>query len=81
MPPLRWRDGVRRAFVELAMGLLEARGMCMDRDTWRSVTDRIVRMMKCDQSHTFNAVQRGIGHLRWDSAGSSGVLSGILGVT
>ena len=26
--------------------------------------------------HTFNAVRRGIGNLRWDSAGISGVLSG-----
>ena len=36
---------------------------------------------KVCRGHTFDAVRRGIGHLRWDSAGSSGVLSGVLGVT
>ena len=40
-PHLRWR-GVRRACAEREMGLEEARGVCMDRDAWRSVTDRIV---------------------------------------
>ena len=41
-PPFRWRDGVRRACAERNMGLEEARGVCMDRDVWRSMTDRIV---------------------------------------
>ena len=36
-------------------------------------------MIKCGQRHTFDAVQRGIGSLRWDSTGSSGVLSGFSG--
>ena len=80
-PPFRWRDGVRRACAEREMGLEEARGFCMGRDAWRRVTDRIVWLIKCRQSHAFDAVRRGIGHLRWDSAGNSGVLSGVLGVT
>ena len=41
-PLFRWRDGVRRACAERNMGLEEARGVCMDRDVWRSMTDRIV---------------------------------------
>ena len=41
-PPFRWRDGVRRACAEREIGLEEARGVCMDRVAWRSVTDRIV---------------------------------------
>ena len=41
-PPFRWRDGVRRACAEREMGLEEARGVCLDRDAWRSVTDWIV---------------------------------------
>ena len=41
-PPFSWRDGVRRACAEREMGLEEARGVCMDRDLWMSVTDRIV---------------------------------------
>ena len=40
--PFRWRDGVRRACAEREMALEEARGVCMDRDAWRGVTDRIV---------------------------------------
>ena len=80
-PPFSWRDGVRRACAEREMGLEEARGVCMDRDAWRGVTDRIVWLIKCGQRHAFDAVRRGIGHLRWDSAGNSGVLSGVLGVT
>ena len=79
--PFRWRDGVRRACAEREMGLEEIEGVSMDRDAWRGVTDRIVLLVKCGQSHAFDAVRRGIGHLRWDSAGSSGVLSGVLGVT
>ena len=41
-PPLRWKDGVRRACAEREMGLDEARGLCLDHDAWRGVTDRIV---------------------------------------
>ena len=41
-PPFRWRDGVRRACAEREMGLEETRGVCMDRDAWRGVTDVIV---------------------------------------
>ena len=41
-PPFRWRDGVRRACAEREIGLEEARGLCLDRDAWRSMTDRIV---------------------------------------
>ena len=80
-PPFRWKDGVRRACAEREMGLEEARGLCLDRDAWRGVTDRIVWLIKCGQRQAFDAVRRGIGHLRWDSAGNSGVLSGVLGVT
>merc|ERR1712001_286505 len=54
-PPFRWRDGVRRACAEREIGLEEARGVCMDRVAWRSVTDRIVRVIKCGQRHTFDA--------------------------
>ena len=31
-PPLRWRDGVRRACVERGMGVEEARRLCSERD-------------------------------------------------
>ena len=31
-PPLRWKDGVRRACAEREMGLDEARGLCLDHD-------------------------------------------------
>ena len=41
-PPFWWKDGVRRACAEREMGLEEARGLCLDRDAWRDVTDRIV---------------------------------------
>ena len=41
-PPFRWKDGVRRACAEREMGLDEARGLCLDHDAWRGVTDRIV---------------------------------------
>ena len=41
-PPFRWKDGVRRACAGREMGLEESRGVCMDRDAWRSVTDGIV---------------------------------------
>ena len=41
-PPFRWRDGVRRACAEREMGFKEARGICLDRDVWRCVTDRVV---------------------------------------
>ena len=41
-PPFRWKDGVSRACAEREMGLEEARGLCLDRDAWRSMTDRIV---------------------------------------
>ena len=41
-PPFRWRDGVRRACAERGMGVEEARRVCLDRDEWRSLTDRIV---------------------------------------
>ena len=41
-PPFRWRDGVRRACAKREIGLEEARGLCLDRDAWRSMTDRIV---------------------------------------
>ena len=37
-----WRDGVRRACAERDMGLEEDRGVCMDQNVWRSMTDRIV---------------------------------------
>jgi len=80
-PPFRWRDGVRRACAEWKKGLEEVRGVLMDRDVWRGVTDRIVWLIKYGQRHAFDAVRRGIGYLRWDSAGNSGVLSGVLGVT
>ena len=36
-------------------------------------------MIKCGQRRTFDAVRRGIRDLRWDSAGSSGILSGVPG--
>jgi len=41
-PPFRWRDGVRRACAEREIGLEAAREVCLDRDAWRSLTDRIV---------------------------------------
>ena len=41
-PPFRWRDAVRRACAERETGLEEARGVFMDSDGWRGVTDRIV---------------------------------------
>ena len=40
--PFRWRDGVRRACAEREIGLEAAREVCLDRDAWRSLTDRIV---------------------------------------
>merc|ERR1712074_513581 len=55
------RDGVRRACAEREIGLEAAREVCLDRDAWRSLTDRIVRLIKCGQGHTFDAVRRGIG--------------------
>ena len=36
---------------------------------------------KWGQGHTFDSVRKDIENQRWDSAGSSGVLSGVLGVT
>ena len=36
-------------------------------------------MIKCGLGRTFDAVRRGIRDLRWDSAGNSGVLSGVPG--
>ena len=41
-PPFRWKDGVRRACAERELGVEEARGVCLDRNVWRSMTDRIV---------------------------------------
>merc|ERR1712074_246460 len=83
-PPFRGRDGVRRACAEREIGLEAAREVCLDRDAWRSLTDRIVRLIKCGQGHTFDAVRRGIGTsggtpleviiLQWS-------LVGVLGVT
>ena len=35
-------ERVRRACAEREIGLEEARGLCSDRDAWRSMTDRIV---------------------------------------
>ena len=80
-PPFGWRGGVRIACAEREIGLEEARGLCLDRDAWRSMTDRIVWLIKHEQCHAFNAVGRGIGHLWQDFAGSSGVLWGVPGVT
>ena len=33
---------VTRACAERKVGLEEARGLCLDRDAWRGVTDRIL---------------------------------------
>jgi len=33
---------MRRACAERGMGVEEARRVCLERDAWRSVTDRIV---------------------------------------
>ena len=41
-PPFRWKDGVRRACAEREIGFDEARRVCLDRDVWRGMTDRIV---------------------------------------
>ena len=41
-PAFKWKDGVRRACAVREIGLEEARGMCLDRNEWRSMIDRIV---------------------------------------
>ena len=41
-PTFMRRDRLRRACAEREIGLGEARGLGLDRDAWRSVTDRIV---------------------------------------
>ena len=61
MPPCRWRDGVKKASAHRDISLENARGACLDRNVWRSMTDRIVCLIKCGQRHTFDAVRKGIG--------------------
>ena len=65
----RWMGGVRKACVERGMGLEKAKGVCRDRNEWRRMTDKTVRLIKCGPRHTFDAVQKGVG----------GGLSGVLG--
>ena len=43
-PPYKWSDGVRRACHVRQVGMEVARRECLDRDVWRGVTDRIVRV-------------------------------------
>ena len=41
-PQFRWKDGVRRACEERGIGYEVARRVCLDRDVWRGMTDRMV---------------------------------------
>jgi len=38
-------------------------------------------LIKCGPRHTFDAVQKGVGRLRWDSASAVGSCRGCLGET